>query len=115
MGLFILREGSRYTLISYKLLHYESDLPHSEKVKMGFNNEGMYCVVPENIHNSPRMVFGSNPPTPLEFPVLLHTFPFGTPSPSEFPMAILAQGGYRFFSRTTYLPFRLNKCCGVML
>ena len=37
----------------------------------------LYCVAPENIHTSPMEVFFHlNTPTPLRFPVLLHTFPY---------------------------------------
>ena len=64
------------TLISSKLLHYESYLPHSEKVKMGFNKEEMYCVVPENIHTSPEDGFWFEPSDPPGISSSASYFPF---------------------------------------
>ena len=53
----------------------------------------------QKIHVSilhPRMVFGLDPPTPLEFPVLLHTFPLS---------AYEVQNKFSLFKR----PFKMEK------
>ena len=73
------------------------------------SNEGTSMCGSRNYPYLPhRRCFGWNPPSPLEFPIKLHTFPYKSwlltsPSPSTFPMTFHGVGMDIFWNHTILL------------
>ena len=76
----------------------------------------IYCLIPENIHTPPQKGIFLRPPTPLDFPIKLHTFNiyiyrfFGLTEPlNPQEITIPSVGGVWIFSGTAhYAPINVK-------
>lgn len=87
--------GQQHLLERYSQFLWHFENPHESQI--------LQCIVSENIHTSPiEKIFSKPlPPPPWENPIYLHTFieffPFEAPTPLEYSIPSVGEGGYEHF------------------